>query len=237
MPDKQFNLNGLSPIYRDAVFHKEPTLGFEVAQGRGQFVFMMFFSDEDKESRDLLFVYLRNTRVMLDFKLYGNHFKGNFWIYIDPARERAMVAELQLGHGDAAFDFENFLHQLNGGFPAQLPLQSTLDTLRAVWPQVRQRLRSVVDEADKTILIGIRRLGEKNPREKTLRKLHLHTRGDARTIRALVSALKAAHITLAWTNNPNAVEKSFVDLMQDVSRSRAGRSPGAGPPLPRDAAD
>lgn len=237
MPDKQFNLNRLSPIYRDAVLHKEPTLGFEVPQGRGQFVFMMFFSEEDKESRDRLFVYLRHTRVMLDFKLYGNHFKGDFRIFIDPVKERAMVEELQLGHGDVAFEFEGFLRQLNDVFPAQLPLQSMLDTLRAVWPQVGQRLRSVVDEADKTILIGIRRLGEKNPREKTLRKLYLHTRGDARTIRALVSALKAAHITLAWTNNPNAAEKSFVDLMQDVRRSRAGTSPGALSPLPREVAD
>ncbi|RQP21843.1 hypothetical protein [Piscinibacter terrae] len=225
MANKQFNLDGLTPLFRDAVLHKEPTLGFEVAQGRGRFVFMMFFSEEDKESRDLLFVYLRHTRVMLDFKLYGNHFKGDFRIFIDPVKERAMVEELQLGHGDVAFEFEGFLRQLNGAFPAQLPLQATLDTLRAVWPQVGERLRSVVDEAARTILIGIRRLGHKKPREKTLRKLYLHTNGDARTIRALVTALKAAHITLAWTDDPTAVAKSFVDLMGDVRRAGGRPSP------------
>jgi hypothetical protein len=46
----QFNLTGLDGIYAEAMERSDPTLAFEVLQGRGRFVFLMFFSPEDKES-------------------------------------------------------------------------------------------------------------------------------------------------------------------------------------------
>lgn len=59
----KFNLTGISDIYNESIGRSEPTIAFEITQGKGRFVFMMFFSEEDKESRDRLFVQLRNTKI------------------------------------------------------------------------------------------------------------------------------------------------------------------------------
>ena len=68
------NLTGLNAIYNQALKDDEKTIVFELNQGQGYFVFMMFF-DEDDSSKDKLYVYLKRTNHMLHFKMYANHIK------------------------------------------------------------------------------------------------------------------------------------------------------------------
>ena len=43
-----FNFTALAALYRDAIRNKKSTLAFKVQNGVGQFLFAMFFSDDDK---------------------------------------------------------------------------------------------------------------------------------------------------------------------------------------------
>ena len=209
----KFNLTGLKNIYLEALRGSEPTLAFEVIQGRGRFVFMMFFSTEDKESKDRLFVQLRNTQVFLELKTYGSHRSGDFFIYFNEDDQDAIRQELQLGQGGEQFDFTVFLDRLNQQIPTELPLQDKLDKIREIWPQVNQHLINVVDQADKTTLMGIKKLPKgKKPQDKTLRKLYIYTNGNAEVITNLIAALKEARVTLAWTNR-DITEKSLAEIM------------------------
>ncbi|WLA08244.1 hypothetical protein MO328_18175 [Xanthomonas translucens] len=104
----KFNLSGLSEIYNESLRRAEPMLAFEIVHGNGRFVFMMFFSKEDKESKDRLFVQLRNTKVFLKLKAYGSHRNGDFLIYFEPGDKKAIIDELMLSGGGAAFVFERF---------------------------------------------------------------------------------------------------------------------------------
>lgn len=213
----KFNLSGLAAIYNESLRRSEPTLAFEIVHGRGRFVFMMFFSKEDKESKDRLFVQLRNTQVFLELKAYGSHRNGDFIIYFKEEDEEAIINELMLYGGGREFSFERFLEELNRQIPNELPLQSKLDKIREIWPQVGPNLMNVVEEADKTNLIGIKKLPEgKNPKDKTLRKLYIHTNGSAEVISNLIEALKAARVTLAWTNR-DVDDISFAELMARIN--------------------
>ncbi|MDI1275958.1 hypothetical protein [Methylobacter sp.] len=218
MMSLKFNLSGLKQIYLEALQRSDPTLAFEVVQGLGRFVFMMFFSKEDKESKDRLFVQLRNTQVFLELKVYGSHRSGDFFIYFNDCDQEAIINELQLGQGGQRFNFNVFLEQINQQIPATLPLQVKLDKIREVWPQVRDNLSKVVDQADKTILMGIKSLPVgKKPQDKTLRKLYVYTNGEADVITNLIAALKQARVTLAWTNKENVVEKSLAEIMRLIN--------------------
>ncbi len=213
----KFNLTGLKNIYLEALGRSDPTLAFEVVHGRGRFVFMMFFSNEDKESKDRLFVQLRNTQVFLEMKAYGSHRRGDFYIYFNESDQDAIIEELELGQGGLQFDFNNFLEKLNQQIPPELPLQTKLNKIREVWPQVKQHLPNVVDQADKTILMGIKKLPlGQNPQDKTLRKLYIYTNGSAEVITNLIAALKKARMTLAWTNR-DITEKSLAEIMAQIS--------------------
>ena len=169
----QFNFAGLHGIYAEALRRFDPTLVFELINGRGRFVFMMFFSPEDKGSKDRLFLYLRNINKFLELKAYGSHRSGDFLIYFNEGDEKDIIEELQLAGNGGAFLFEQFLVALNQQIPITLPLQYKLDKMREIWPQVGHNLVTVIDQAEKTRLIGIKNLPEgQNPRDKTLRKLY-----------------------------------------------------------------
>lgn len=214
----QFNLTGLAGVYAEAMERSDPTLAFEVLQGHGRFVFLMFFSPEDKESKDMLFVYLWNTRKFLKLKTYGSHRKGEFLIYFDDADQVAIREELKLGHDGQAFNFVNFLEQINNQIPTTLPLQAKLDKIREVWPQVKDKLNKIVDNANKTILMGIKRLPPgKNPQDKTLRKLYIYTQGRGDVITSLIKALRNAKVTLAWTDKKEIAEKSLAEIMAMIN--------------------
>lgn len=214
----KFNLTGLGGIYAEAMERSDPTLAFEIPQGRGRFVFLMFFSPEDKESKDKLFLQLRNTRVFLQLKAYGSHRKGDFLIYFNDTDQVAIREELQLDGGGPSFNFVVFLEQINNQIPTFLPLQAKLDKIREVWPQVNTNLSKVVDNANKTILMGIKRLPSgKSPQDKTLRKLYVYTNGSADVITDLIYALKNARVTLAWTDRKEVEEKSLAEIMAMIN--------------------
>ncbi len=214
----KYNFTGLKNIYLEALIRADPTLVFEIVQGRGRFVFMMFFSSEDKESKDRLFIQLRNTKVFLELKVYGSHRNGDFLIYLDDSNQQKIINELQLEKSGEGFFFDNFLSQLNQQIPIKLTLQTKLVKVREVWPEVGHRLSSVVDEADKNILMGIKKLPEgKKPQDKTLRKLYIYTNGHADVITNLISSLKAARVTLAWTHRQDVAEKSLSEIMAMIN--------------------
>lgn len=210
----KFNLTGLRSIYTEALRRYDPTLVFELANGRGRFVFMMFFSPEDKESKDRLFLYLRNTNKLLELKAYGSHSSGDFYIYFKESHQKDIIEELQLSGNGGVFSFEEFIKTLNNQIPINLPLQSKLDTIREIWTQVKDSLAKVIDQAEKTKLTGIINLPEgKNPRDKTLRKLYTCTNGSAQAIDNLIAALRAARVTLRWTDKEDRADKSFAEVM------------------------
>jgi hypothetical protein len=53
-----FNLIGLKKIYNESLRKNEQTLVFEIKHGKGLFNFLMFFSDDDIESKDKLYLLL-----------------------------------------------------------------------------------------------------------------------------------------------------------------------------------
>lgn len=55
----KFNFSGLSGIYNQALNNNERTLAFQINNGNGRFVFMMFFDETDNKSKDKLFIFLR----------------------------------------------------------------------------------------------------------------------------------------------------------------------------------
>ncbi len=55
-----FDFSRINNVYVSALREDRQTIVFEVRNGIGIFVFMMFFSEED-ESKDQLFLYLART--------------------------------------------------------------------------------------------------------------------------------------------------------------------------------
>lgn len=128
MSGLKFNFDGLNNIYVDALQTDRKTIVFEVPNGIGRFVFMMFFSNED-ESKDQLFLYLARTNQLLSLKMYGRHSryepkKNEFSVYITQQHENQIRKELGIeGGGQNEFDLTRFLGALNAGIPAVLPME------------------------------------------------------------------------------------------------------------------
>lgn len=125
-----FNFTGLRNIYRNAIENEEPTLVFEIRDGIGRFVFMMFFSEDDA-SYDRLYILLRRTAALLELKMYGSHRAGDFNVYFSQDDERAIRNELNLQGGVNPFYLDEFLVGLNGQIPDELALRRSVETLRA----------------------------------------------------------------------------------------------------------
>ncbi|ENU2339626.1 hypothetical protein ACI28F_003628 [Escherichia coli] len=91
-------------------------------------------------------------------------------MYITPSQQQNLSDELQLTPGGSHFSFNNFLNELNDAIPQTLSFKRKTDTIRTVWPKVCNSLTGVIDDAHKTILIGligIKKLPEdQRPREK-----------------------------------------------------------------------
>ncbi|QGU86668.1 hypothetical protein [Erwinia sorbitola] len=210
-----FNFNQLQAVYSKAWLERKPTIAFELVVGRGCFVFMIFFSPEDKKtSGENLFVYLRHMNSLLKLKLYGSRRNGDFKVFLNERQEKLMVDELQLVAGRGNFSFEQLLLELNNSIPQELPEQENVNTLRRVWPDVRDELKDTVDEAERTILIGVIKLPDnKKPQDKTLRKLYIFTNSTAEDINDFIKVLKENNHTLKWTDDQEKVPKSFADLI------------------------
>ncbi len=129
--DEPFNFSGLKEIYAEAWKSDDKTIAFEIQNGKGRFLFMMLLSKEDKEAKDNLFIFLKNTNKMIQLKLYGSHRNGEFNAYIKDEDRDALIAELELTHSSGhSFSFVNFLEQLNCDIPATLLLNHKINTLR-----------------------------------------------------------------------------------------------------------
>lgn len=218
MPNIKFNFTRLRNIYSDAWKRKDPTIAFEIEIGVGHFVFMIFLSKEDTNQNDKLFVYYRNINTLSHIKLYGHHLSGNFDAYITPKEENLIRQELQLKGGGTPFECTKFLNELNNLIPQFLPPSAKANTLKRTWPNIQEEMKSLVDDADKTILIGLKPLPKGyKPRDKTLRKLYLYANGVTDDIADFIEALKERNFTLAWTNDPTRTAKSFAQLLADFS--------------------
>jgi hypothetical protein len=218
--DKKLNLPNLQNIFVESINRNEPTLSFEINNGRGRFLFMMFFDNEDKASKDLLFLFLKNSREMLNFKMYGNHLKGDFFIYIKPSMIESFKKELEIGNTDSKTPFvlENFFANLNLCIPKKLSLAQKIETLRSSWNDVKNKLpNDIIDESEKIFLIGSVQLPkEKKPQEKTLRKLYFYGEGSATEIAKLIEILKKINRTVAWTNDENRKKKTVFSILKEI---------------------
>lgn len=219
--DTSYNLSNLKDIFRASIARGESTIAFEITNGRGQFVFFMFFDNKDFKTRDLLWIYLRNTNQMLHFKMYGNHYnKGDFVIYPTRYDKQKIMAELDLGTNITGnrFNFDSFFNEINNSIPQTLPSKKTMKVIRENWKAVKKELpKQVVDEHDKTILIGPKRLPDgHSPREQTLRKLYIYTNANYEDIKTLIDMLKKTGQTVAWTNNKDRLKnaKTVTDIIQ-----------------------
>jgi hypothetical protein len=200
-------------IYSNAIRAKEPTIAFELRNGRGRFLFMMFFSEDDEESRDALFVFLLKTQVLLRLKMYGSHRKGDFNVYFTGTDIRKIRRELELEQTDTTqFEFQRFLGDLNSQIPANIPFAKQIGTLRenrAIF-QNDSRLRKVIDEGNKIYCTGPIRLPDnKHPREKTLRKLYLHLDANPQSVHTLIQRLKERNWTVGWSDVPSAAGGAY----------------------------
>jgi hypothetical protein len=218
---ERFNLTGLDPLFREALERNEKTLAFEVSNGRGRFLFLMFFDDDDVDTQDQLFVYLRNIRFMMEIKLYGNHQRGQFFVYINSLLEEKIKQELGITSvcTQNPFDLYRFLQDLNAAFPITLPLITKIETLRANWSEIKQQqglTKRIIDEENKTVLIGEKRVSRGKPQEKTLRKLYLYTEGNPNDIANLIRCLKRVNMTVAWTTPDSNI--SPVDIRELINR-------------------
>ncbi|MDH6428053.1 hypothetical protein BSK62_06440 [Paenibacillus odorifer] len=210
--NSKFNLYQLKSIYMEAFSSDEKTLIFEISIGRGRFIFMMFVSDEDMESKDRLFIYLRNINYILRIKMYGNHKEGVFDIYITNEIESKLTEELQLNQKGNVFNFEQFLSQLNSSIPTSITNENKIVILRENRAIVGEL--GAIDEAEKTILIGTVRLPiQKKPQDKTLRKLYAYTDGEYKDITLLIELLKKFNTTVAWRSSNNEIETNNINAL------------------------
>jgi len=211
--DDKYDLSGLQGVFNEAIQRGEPTIVFELNNGQGKFLFMMFFDSDDESTKDQLFVFMRNTQRMVKLKLYGNHHKGQFYLYLKDYVKDWFKKELLIDSASSInrFDFDAFFVSLNNSIPHTLPLQAKIKKLRDMWPEVSKDLpKEIVEEEEKTILLGDKSLpaGSK-PREKTLRKLYLYADGNADDITTLISNLKRLNRTVAWTNDIKKIDKAM----------------------------
>lgn len=199
----QFNFSQLKDIYLEALNSDDKTLIFDSQIGKGRFLFMMFLANnEDKDAKDMLFIHLRNIAYTLKLKLYGSHKQGVFNVYIDEKKKNKIIEELQLSHTGQQFDFNSFLNQLNNTIPTQISIDEKVNKLRTNREIIIPL--NVVDEANKTVLIGERKLpNEKTPQDRTLRKLYMYTEGDVKDISTLITRLRNSNRTVAWTTPIN----------------------------------
>ena len=216
MPIK-FNFNRLQNIYFATLNSDDKATAFDIQIGKGRFLFMMYLSDEDKEAKDTLFIYMRNTKVLRKLKMYGSHKKGTFDVYISEKIQNETTEELCLTHSGKPFDFEHFLEELNSNIPLEIRQETKIKTLR----ENRKIISSldVVDEAKKTVLIGDKHLSVGKPQDKTLRKLYLYTDAGVKDIDELIKLLKKFNRTVAWTTEDNNHKSANIrDLICALSK-------------------
>lgn len=217
-----FNLTGLHNAYHEAIHRGDFTFAFEISMPPGRFIFFMFFAQDDEKSKDLLYLYLKNTNRLEEIKLYGSHRNGCFNIYFNSRLEEAIKAELGIvGGGNHPFSLYNFFEDLNGNIPQHLPAQAQIATLRQYYPQIRTRIPRVVNDEDKIYWMGFMRPQSGVPREQTLRKLYIHTECNHQQIERLLETIAPYGLTLKWTDNPDRAKNvDFVSMINELNQYR-----------------
>lgn len=204
----EYNFIRFKNIYEEALRSYDKSVAFDVKIGRGRFLILMFLSEADE--RDSLFVYMRNTMVMRKLKMYGSHRNGDFKVYISDEVQMRMKAELQLKEGNATFDFERFLNEVNNAIPQEIAVSQKVKTLR----DNRNIIRTVgIDEIEKTVLIGTKVLSKGKPQDRTLRKLYMYTEESETVITELIKNLKKANMTVAWTTEEQRFRAVDINAM------------------------
>lgn len=213
----EFNFTGLKDIYNEAIKSLDKTLVFELEINKGRFLFMMFLSEEDVESLDLLFIYLRNINQIVRVKLYGSHRKGDFKVYLRPDQIRLIIEELKLGKGNIEFNFSRLINQMNNMIPNSINPEEKITQMRE--DKTIINTLNPVDEPNRTVLIGTKRVPQgQSPRDKTLRKLYLYTEGSSNDIEKLIELLKKVNQTVAWTTEDKRKEAASINkLISDLS--------------------
>ena len=89
------------------------------------------------------------------------------------------------------------MEQLNNAIPDHLDNIEKIHYLRAN-RHILQYL-NVIDEREKTVLIGDNKVSKGPPQEKNFRKLYLYTDAQPNDIDVLIRLLKLANRTVAWT--------------------------------------
>jgi hypothetical protein len=217
-----FNFSSLSSVYHEAFEGERPTVVFEIEHGVGRFVFMIFCSEEDKGYTDDLFLYLARTNVLIPLKMYGNHSKGDFKVYLEEKEERYIRDELNIQPGTSPFILSEFLNKLNLLIPKTLPLPNVIGTMKRhrTLFETNAVLKTKIDvsEASKIYLIGPKRLASgKKPQEKTLRKLYLYVDADPHTITEFINALKKAGRTVAWTDDKSKIKRGIREMIANIN--------------------
>lgn len=193
--NEKFNLTNLLNIYNQAK-NETKNYVFEINIGRGRFLFMSFFSDDDLDSKDKLYIYMRNTNNFRTVKLYGNHSKGDFFIYLNENLKIQFVNELQLTEGDGTFCFSTFMEQLNQQIPDHISPERKATLMRENSELIIQA--NAIEDSDKIYFGGPKKLSIGTPQDKTLRKLYMFTNNDPKDIDSFIKILKKINYTVAW---------------------------------------
>lgn len=205
--DKKINLPNLKNIFNEAIERNEPTIAFNVINGKGNFLFMMFFDPDDISTKDELYIFMKNSKKMLNLKMYGNHFRGQFYIYIKPFMEEIIKVELGIENNKTgnSFNLYSFFIDINSSFPDELSLGKKIDIIRNSWEDIKSKLpKGIIEEDEKIYLIGPKKLPpNKKPKEKTLRKLYLYNEDNSSEIAKFIEHLKKTNSTVAWTSDEN----------------------------------
>jgi len=216
------DFRGMAPLYRDALRNNRPDMVFEIKNGRGRLLFLIFFSKEDKHrGKIVLHLILRRTKVLLPERLvYGNHFRdGKFLVYFNRDAQEAILEELGLeGRSGDGFAWSDFFSAVDGEIPAFIPYQEHVTLLRSVKDEHKEIVAEYIDESTKIHLKGIMRLpGHKRPRDKTLRKLIFCSQGSPADVERLILRLRAVNATLVWSDKPEDEVADFVVLMDQLA--------------------
>ena len=150
-----FNLSGLKGIYNQALNKDELIISFEINNGKGRFLFMMFFNKGDKKT-DKLYIFMRNTQKMLTLKLYGNPYKGDFKFYLNSESMIRIKAELMIGNNNLShpFTFSSFVEKINSSIPKNLLLEKSIETLRNSWLEIKNYIpKNIIDDNKKQSLL------------------------------------------------------------------------------------
>ena len=214
-----FNFTGLRAAFAESLKSGGHVLAFELRDGMGRFVFMMFFSDDDDPGDRSLFIYLARTNTLIDLKLYGNHQKGDFKVYLKEQHELAIREELGIRSGNIPFQLDTLLSRLNSNMPETLSLSASVGAIHehrdsiVNFSKIRDRID---DDANKIYLIGPMKLTGRKPRDKTVRKLYFYVDAAPEAIERLIIALKAANCTLMWSSTPPDRRIDIQSIIQNI---------------------